>query len=284
MALRWTHVEPFGALLDVDLRQPLDDSEIEELRDVYATEHLLIARGQDLTWDEQLRFTEYLGPILADQSGAEVISNDPQVGLFGDIRLELHSDLAFCAAPILAGVLYPLELGGTSATIFASGARAYRDLPADLRARVDGLEVLHVFPVDQSRRCRAGDGPPDNPSHVHPLVMHDPRSGDPFLYLGEMQADSIVGLDPEESELLLNELFVRMRAPGNVVNHTWALGDCVAWDNLAVQHGRNAVADVGIRTLRRTSCGTLGFLEQCPQFGFSEDTGTVMRADEPAAG
>ena len=46
-----------------------------------------------------------------------------------------------------------------------------------------------------------------------------------------------------------------MYAPDNVYEHTWQVGDLLVWDNLALQHARDAVN--GRRTLRRVPVGTV---------------------------
>jgi taurine dioxygenase len=61
-----------------------------------------------------------------------------------------------------------------------------------------------------------------------------------------------VGLGPDESEELLEELFQYLYAPANLLEHVWRNGDLVVWDNFAVQHARaNVRTDGPARTLRK---------------------------------
>ncbi|MCU1454104.1 MAG: taurine dioxygenase [Acidimicrobiales bacterium] len=277
MSLSWKQLHPFGAEIDIDLGQPLSAEQQRELNELFAEHHLLVAGGQALDREQQNRLTTYFGPLL--ENDVDMVSNDPAVGMFGSQQLALHSDLSFVPIPVLVGILHALDVqSGTSSTLFASGARAYQQLDPELRARISGLEVLNVFPHDQTRRNRLSSLADDDPRAAHPLVGTDARSGLPYLYLCEMQVDSIVGMDADDGEALIQELLAVMTAADNIYEHVWKPGDCVIWDNLVVQHGRADVAEVGTRTLQRSTAATIGFFEQVPQFGFADD-GMVTKVD-----
>ena len=62
-------LDPFGAEIDVDLGAPLTTAQQDELRRLYATHDLLLARGQRLTMEDQVRVMEYLGPVLDTPDG-----------------------------------------------------------------------------------------------------------------------------------------------------------------------------------------------------------------------
>ena len=86
-------------------------------------------------------------------------------------------------------------------TMFADMAMAYDDLPADMKARLEGLEykaTLSLTPIDQTgpgafwksaRRATAEEDPGGNqegskvdvkstyPSVVHPVLLTHPESG-----------------------------------------------------------------------------------------------------------
>jgi taurine dioxygenase len=85
--------------------------------------------------------------------------------------------------------------------------------------------------------------------------MTHPVTGAAILYTSAMQTDSIVGLPEHESEDLLARCWDILYAPDNVYEHAWQIGDLLVWDNLALQHARDAVT--GPRTLRRVPVGTV---------------------------
>jgi alpha-ketoglutarate-dependent taurine dioxygenase len=90
------------------------------------------------------------------------------------------------------------------------------------------------------------------PSTITPIGHRHRRTGATLLYICEQMTQDVVGLQPEESERLLDQLFEHMYAPPNQWNHYWRNGDLVVWDNLAMQHARpNVVTEGPARTLRK---------------------------------
>jgi taurine dioxygenase len=62
----------------------------------------------------------------------------------------------------------------------------------------------------------------------------------------------IAGLDPQESEELLEALFAHLYRSEFIYEHHWRQGDLVCWDNIALQHARPNVQIEGpARTLRK---------------------------------
>ena len=81
-----------------------------------------------------------------------------------------------------------------------------------------------------------------------------PRTGDTILYVCEQMTKEVVGMNPDDSEALLQSLFGHLYDPAFAWHHEWRNADLVVWDNLAVQHGRPNVASAGpVRTLRKVA-------------------------------
>jgi alpha-ketoglutarate-dependent taurine dioxygenase len=90
------------------------------------------------------------------------------------------------------------------------------------------------------------------PSTVTPIERRHPRTGETILYICEQMTQEVVGVDPDESERLLEQLFLHMYDPANRLDHHWRRGDLVVWDNLAIQHARpNVLTEGPPRTLRK---------------------------------
>lgn len=262
----------FGIEVDIDLRRPLDPVEQSEFRELFYRHHLLLFRGQQLEPEDHARICGYLGPILRDpEESMGYISNVRPDGGLGSTALAFHSDLAFCPTPFDAISLYATDLvNDATSTIFASGTRAYSLLPNELKARLDSLDALHVFVGQMAGRNRAAalgiELGPDVPHATHPLIMRHPVSGMPIVYANYMLTDSLVGLDPDESERIIQELFAVLYQPSNTYEHRWRLNDLVIWDNLALQHARGDVSKVGNRTLHRVVNAKESLYDTYPQF------------------
>ena len=86
------------------------------------------------------------------------------------------------------------------------------------------------------------------------MIWRHPRTGLELLYTSQQMTARIEGLDPVDSEALLDELFAHLYRPEAVLDHEWRQDDVVVWDNLALQHARGDVKIEGPeRTLRKLS-------------------------------
>jgi taurine dioxygenase len=157
---------------------------------------------------------------------------------------------------------------GQGQTLFADCAAAYEALSPALKARIDGLEGLHVMPrTGRSRDAvLAGETPkpllPHQQAQRQPLVRTHPRTGKPALYLCEIgQMDwvdgPIVGMQPGphgDGGALLYELMTHITQPQFVYVHEWTAGDLVIWDNRCLVHAATWFdADKERRVMWRTT-------------------------------
>ena len=70
---------------------------------------------------------------------------------------------------------------------------------------------------------------------LRPLVKPHPETGRSALFIGR-HAYGIPGLDPDESEALLDRLLSEACQAPRIYTHSWQVGDVVVWDNRAVLH------------------------------------------------
>jgi taurine dioxygenase len=268
-------------VLDVDPREPLDDITVEQLRAAYREHHLLLFRGQQLSGERQVEVLSWFGPVLAEKMGAfGYVSNVIEGAVVPEGGLSFHSDFAFTPDPLEGISLHAIAVPASGApTRFADAVRVVDRLPADLRVRLEGARILNVFdfgaPADG--RMRVADLAPGSPSCVHDAIGRHRITGEPVVLAGEMHTDCVLGMGPDESEALLDELFAHLYASTNVYEHQWVVGDLVVWDNLALQHGRPAFPHDEERTLQRVVLGTKGAAEIVPNLA-----GLLAAAKGPA--
>ena len=263
----------FGAVLELDLRDPLDAAQQRELRGLFAARHLLLFPEQDISFEDQVRVVGYLGPVLA--GGPEWVSNVRENGLVPEGALLFHSDFIFTAEPSLGLCLYATEVPpGGSPTNFADAVGAARRLPPELRSRVVGRDALNIFDLSDQRgdvrfrEATLGPATPLSPRYAHPVLMRHPTTGQELLSVNEMQTDRIMGLDDPESEETIHALWALLYASENTYAHQWRVGDLVVWDNIAVQHGRPPPPRHVPRTMRRVTMAEHSVFDLLP--GFAE--------------
>jgi taurine dioxygenase len=217
------------------------------LRQALAEGGILIARGLTLSPTDHVALTRVFGepelhPIeelrlpgvpeliefetdLTGTLDTDDPSADDVVG-----AIEWHSDLSYTSMPSRGALLYAVDVpdrGGD--TGFVDTARVYAALPAGLRRRIAGLEVVHQFSRAMSRSSFL-------PAVTHPLVHRHPLTGQPVLNVSPMFTRSIVGLSAEAGRALLDELIAFATQERFAYLHRWTKGDLVVWDNWKTMH------------------------------------------------
>jgi taurine dioxygenase len=275
---RSRRLDPFGFELDIDLRTALTGEEQLEFRDLFYREKLFILRGQHLSEDEQVRVMGYIGGVLGKTGEYREISSD---GNLGAGPLCFHSDLSFTPEPFKALSLHALDVVDNQTwTRFASGIRAAVYLRPELRADVDTMDAVALISRVQSHREIAFSAPAFLPQITRPAVIPHPVTGEPILYVSEMQTARIGDLSPSDSEALLQALFTHLYEPGNVYEHRWCNGDLVIWDNLALQHSRPDLTGCIPRRLQRVAVADKSFFDLCPQFALGDPRITAWASGE----
>jgi len=258
----------FGAeIIGFKPETPLDPQTLQTLRDLLDDKSLLLFR--DLKIDNA--FQNYLSyaligrelppagsPGYRDPEKKSYISNKEEAGIAPFGRLLWHSDMMWSDQPCELLSLYGVDVEQPSQpTVFVSAAEAWKTLPADLKARVEGRFAEHVHDISYERSGGDTDvmtAKFDDDDKVRlPLPQRHPRTGQPLLYVCQQMTAGIADMPKAESDELLEKLFQHLYAPQNIFEHHWREGDLVIWDNLALQHARPNVKSEGpARTLRKT--------------------------------
>ncbi len=238
-----------GALVEgVDRDQLMHDVALPEATlEALEAHGALIFRGLHLDDEAQVAFSRKLGTVekLGRGENPEIFlvtlnpdKNPAAAYLKG--TFDWHIDGCTDDVPIMATMLSAhavADKGGE--TEFASSYQAYEDLSDDEKVRCESIRVVHT--IEASQRLQNPNPSPEalemmrqRPAKEHPLVWTH-RSGRKSLVLGAT-ADYVVGMDPDESRALLDELLARATTSERVYRHEWQVGDVVVWDNRGVLH------------------------------------------------
>ena len=257
--LRWRRLEPLGAEIDTDLSQPLTADQEESLVDLLWEHGLILARGQTLSMERQREICGLAGPILLRAGETGLMNNEG--GAYAAAELSWHADAAYTEAPFDALSLHALDVvDDASSTRFVAADRALETLPACLRARLEDRRVEMISPAFDAlagRTCDTRD-PPAMKRGEMPAIYRNPHNGRGCLWVSELQAAQVLGLEWEESRNLLNAVFDHLYRPEHVFEHRWRTGDILIWDNVALQHMRGSLENCGRRVLQRVIVGAEG--------------------------
>ena len=254
-----------AAVSGIDLNQPADATTQQALVDTLHDNLVLCIRGQNLAPPAFLEAMSKFGTPMRrlqlartpECAEVNIISSEDR-DVLGDGRkivngANWHTDDSFMRAPCSQTMLYGVQVpsrGGD--TQFANMYAAYDDLPADTKARIDPMRVVHKY--HSSRKLsRISTRPAEEmaamPEATHPLVRTHPETRRKSLYLNPNRMEQIVGLDRAESDALLDELIAHATQPKYEYRHVWRQGDIVIWDNRCTMHKANADYPEGERRL-----------------------------------
>jgi taurine dioxygenase len=174
--------------------------------------------------------------LLAANGGRPVEPGDPEADrLIGTIPW--HADHMYTPFPnrgaLLRAVVIPDEGGKTG---WIDTARLYRELPYRIKARLQGLGIVHSYDVAHRAQTMVKSGAGMFPEVVHPLIVVHPESDLPALNISPATAKELVGLPAGEGAELLAWLLDWSTREDQAYVHDWAPGDLVAWDNWRAIH------------------------------------------------
>jgi len=260
----------------VDLSKALDAVTIEAIRQAWYDHAVLLFRGQEISGEDQLRFAAHFGTIAERHKPKPGASShdSPEwttlmpisdkrdedgkaLGGLGHGEMWFHSDKCYHERPHRASFLYGIEIPSEGGhTKYASMYAAYENIPADLRRRLEGKRVMQGYDYGCDQRLDLNINL-DNIFHFsQPIFVTNPGSGRKALYVSRLNTMWIEGMDRDESERILHQLFDIAEDPAITYEHVWKPGDLLMWDNLACLHARTDWPDSQSRMLRR--CTTLG--------------------------
>jgi taurine dioxygenase len=240
----------------IDLRAPLDDTTYLALRRALIRYKVLFFRDQDITPAQHVAFAQRFGklevhPVFPHHPDhPELVIFDKSDKKRGRENI-YHSDVSWREVPSMGSILRCMECppaGGD--TIWVNMALAYENLPADIKARLEGLLAVHdilplfgsALPPEQRVTVRA-----QNPTVTHPVVRTHAESGEKILFVNEAFTTHFanfaeiagyrIGFDYKLAELeLLSYLFRQAAAPEYQVRLKWRANTIAFWDNRSTQH------------------------------------------------
>lgn len=238
----------------LDLRDVPGDDALARTVTALLDEHLvLFFRGQELDDEAQLAFAlalgePYIHPIAkaggTTDAKCEHIVDDVEHPPFQD---RWHTDVSWDFEPPVYGTLRAIDLppkGGD--TIWASMYAAYDALSPTMQQVLEPLQALHTMGASRSFLSKAGPEMVARtleafPGAAHRVIGTHPSTGRRFLNVNAEFTQSIVGMEPDESDALLGFLVRHATQPNFQVRHTWSPDDVGVWDERCTQHF--AVAD-----------------------------------------
>lgn len=260
----------------VDLAADLNPTTVAEIRAAWLDHHVLAFPDQHLSDHDLERFASAFGPF-GDDPFFESIEGHPHIAAIHRTADETtsifaedwHADWSFQEHPpdgtCLYGKVIP-PIGGD--TLFIDQPAALAAMPADLRARIDGLIGIHSARLGYAPDGRYGRADQESaratkivPSEAayatqtHPLIRTHPETGAETLYGTIGYIVGIEGMSDDDATQLLLDLYTWQTRPEFQYRHRWEPNMLVMWDNRCVLHKATAGYDGHERLLHRVTLG-----------------------------
>ena len=237
--------------------------EAEEIRQAIYRYRLIVIRGQHMNEVQYVNFARAIGrPQVYFQSNyhhpdhpeifvsSNVVENGKKIGVSGTGHY-WHTDCAFESKPLSFTSVYPQIFPEDSrGTMYTDMVRIYREMPAHLRAYVDGVYAIQAgqlrykvqaSDIDKSLKELLERINREVPPVRHPAVIEHPVTGEKSLYLNSGFTVALEGLTHEENQRRLAELFDFIERPVHVHTHLWRKHDLIVWDNRTLNHMSSAI-------------------------------------------
>jgi len=273
-----------GFVSDINLKEILSDSLIKELDTAVNKYAVLIFKDQNITDDEQVRFTEYFGKIeasgktsnitkdkdrrlssdLADVSNLDKDNkpftlNDPR-RIFNLGNRLWHTDSSFKPVPakysLLSGRNVSKEGGNTE---FADMRSVYDNLDAKTKNKIEKMICEHSLIYSRQRlgfdmvRELSPDGIKNFKPVEQPLVRNNKLTNRKTVFLSS-HIGKIKDWTRPDSMCFIDDLIEYATKENFLYVHKWMQNDLVIWDNRQTMHRARAFDDLTeYRDMRRTT-------------------------------
>lgn len=232
-------------IIGVDLSQPLDDRQFQEIHGALMDHLVIFLRDQKLSPERHKEFGRRFGKLHVHPAAPTLLADHPEVFVIqADEKStyiageDWHSDVSCDEEPPMGSILYvttvPPDGGGD--TLFANMYQAFETLSPPVRKMLTGMTAIHDGERFYRGRYGVDDSAKTYPRSEHPIVRTHPVTGKKCLFVNRVFTSRIVGLEKNESSAILEMLYRHVETPEFSVRFRWRANSVAFWDNRCVQH------------------------------------------------
>ena len=228
----------------------LKDSSIENCKKInnLLLEHkVLFFRNQNISSEQHIDLAKFFGP-LEKHVYVKGLDKHPEI-----IRIikganekhqwgeTWHTDVSYNVKPTKVIILRSIKIppvGGD--TMFSNMEIAYDTLDEEIKKKIKGKKAIHsslgAAAFVEKYKEMEGNGNLDEYSNEHPIVRTHPETGKKILYVNSMYTKKILNMDKNESEDILNKIFLHQERLDFTCRFKWTENAVAIWDNRSTQH------------------------------------------------
>ena len=151
-----------------------------------------------------------------------------ELGIAGhDEELAWHSNVPWVADR--SSIVYLRSVTGSAGSIteWNNTILAYRDLPQDVKDRIDNLKTVPLTDIRLALSLQGDDMGKEDPNQHRFNLVHTNIAGQKGMYFPFLQISRFDGMTREESKPLMEMLSQHVTKPEYCYSHHWADGDFV---------------------------------------------------------
>ena len=230
----------------IDLKDSTSEN-WDKINQLMLEHKVLFFREQKISSQEQIDLAKKFGP-LEIHAYVKGLPEYPEI-----IRIKKganekhqwgetwHTDVSYNPKPTKVIILRSRKIppvGGD--TMFSNMELAYETLDQNMKKRLEGKKAIHsslgaaAF-VDKYEEMH-GNGNIDEYSNVHPIVRAHPETGNKILFVNSMYTKKILDISDEESDEILNKLFLHQERLDFTCRFKWTENAVAIWDNRCTLH------------------------------------------------
>ena len=208
---------------------------------------VLFFRDQDISSEEQIDLARFFGPLEKHiyvkgrdkyPEIVRIVKGANEKHQWGETW---HTDVSYNVRPTKVIILKSIKIppvGGD--TMFSNMEVAYETLDEKIKEKIKDKKAIHsslgaaAF-VEKYEKMQ-GNGNLDEYSNEHPITRTHPETGKKILYVNSMYTKKIIGVDKNESEDILKEIFLHQERLDFTCRFKWTENAIAIWDNRSTQH------------------------------------------------
>ena len=232
----------------IDLKDS-SDKNFKKINDLLLEHKVIFFRNQKISTEEHVALAEKFGPL---ETHAYVKGLDKHPEIVRIIKAEdeqnqwgenWHSDVSYNVKPTKAVILKSIKIppvGGD--TCFSNMELAWETLDKKIKEKIKDKKAVHSslgaeFFIDNYKKMKGNGKKNYNEySNEHPIVRTHPETGKKILYVNSMYTKKILNMDKNESEDILNKIFLHQERLDFTCRFKWTENAVAIWDNRSTQH------------------------------------------------
>ncbi len=236
-------------ILGVDLSEKVESEDLFHINLAMQKSLVLVFRNQKLEPNNLLSAVRLFGDTMEQHLTDTLMESHPEIAVLDSREMppdkegkiipfggrDWHTDHTNHEVPPKFTVLYAIKLPNSGGdTSFANMHLAFDSLPQSEKIKLSRLETVNKIEdfayIDKTAREKFGKLP------IHPLIRTHPDTGRKAIYVHPGKLEKIVGMEPEESQHVIQALLNKVLTPDICYRHKWREGDLLLCDNRAVLH------------------------------------------------